>query len=95
MRTDEVVENNKKISEQSLKTATEVERQILSVLTDISETLAMQVDLTANIYGREIFNKKQMEQMRHREMQKQQQMQQMMPQFQMPVPMPGDGKEKQ
>ena len=94
MRVDEIIENNQKISESSLKSAVEVERAILSVLTDISETLAMYVDLTANIYGREIFNKKQVEQIRkQQEMQKQMQQGQRMPMMPM-MPM-GDPNAKQ
>lgn len=93
MRVDEIIENNQKISESSLKSEVEVERQILSVLTDISETLAMYVDLTANIYGREIFNKKQVEQIRRQqEMQKQMQQGQQMPMMMMPM---GDPNAKQ
>ena len=94
MRADEIIENNQKISESSLKSAVEVERAILSVLTDISETLAMYVDLTANIYGREIINKKQVEQIRRQqEMQKQMQQGQQMPMMPM-MPM-GDPNAKQ
>ena len=94
MRSDEIIENNKKIANGSLKTTVEIERATLSVLTDISESLAMYVDLTANIYGREIFNKKQVEQiMKQQEMQKQMQQGQQMPMMPM-MPM-GDPNAKQ
>jgi fumarylacetoacetate (FAA) hydrolase family protein len=71
MRADEIIENNKKIASGSLKTTVEIERATLSVLTDISETLAMMTDLTASIYGREILNKKQLEQIRQQQMARQ------------------------
>lgn len=55
MRVDNIIENNKKIQE-NFKLDTDKGRQlaILSVLTDISETLALYVDIYASIYGREI-----------------------------------------
>jgi hypothetical protein len=67
MRIDEIVENNKKIAQSSLKSETEIARATLSVLTDISETLAMFLDLTGNIYGREILTPKQIEQIRRKQ----------------------------
>ena len=55
MRTDQVIENNKKLSK-DCKLDTDKGRQlaILSVLTDINETQALFVDLFAAIYGRTI-----------------------------------------
>lgn len=69
MRADEIIENNQRIGSKVLKTELDVAKSTLSVLTDISETLAMMTDLTASIYGREILNKKQIEQMRKQRMQ--------------------------
>lgn len=69
MRADEIIENNQRIGSKVLKTELDVAKATLSVLTDISETLAMMTDLTASIYGREILNKKQIEQMRKQRMQ--------------------------
>ena len=71
MRADEIIENNRKIGNGSLKTEVDIARATLSVLTDISETLAMMTDLTASIYGREILNKKQLEQIRQQQMARQ------------------------
>lgn len=55
MRTDKIIENNKKLSK-DCKLGTPEGRQlaILSVLTDISETMALYTDLMASIYGRSI-----------------------------------------
>jgi hypothetical protein len=53
MRIDEVIENNKKM-QKNYRINTEEGRQaaILSVLTDISETLAIMVDLYGIVHGR-------------------------------------------
>jgi len=53
MRIDEVIENNKKLQKQ-YRINTEEGRQaaILSVMTDISETLAIMVDLYGIVHGR-------------------------------------------
>ena len=58
MRIDEIAENNKKLPKQYRMT-TEEGRQLamISVLTDISETLAIFTDVYANIYGRMISRK--------------------------------------
>lgn len=55
MRTDKIIENNKKLAKEC-KLGTPEGRQlaILSVLTDISETIALYTDLLASIYGRSI-----------------------------------------
>ena len=55
MRIEDVVNNNKNLTN-NCKLNTEEGRQLatLSVLTDISETLAMMVDLYGVIHGREI-----------------------------------------
>ena len=71
MRADEIIENNQRIGSKVLKTELDVAKATLSVLTDISETLAMMTDLTASIYGREILNKKQLEQIRQQQMARQ------------------------
>ena len=58
MRTNEVIENNKKLQEQfnGFKDEKSIRLATLSVLTDISETMALFTDLFANIYGRQIMN---------------------------------------
>ena len=58
MRSDEVAKNNQNLSN-NLPLNTDAGRQkaILSVLTDISETLALMVDLYASVYGRVISRK--------------------------------------
>ena len=58
MRSDEVAKNNQDLSN-NLPLNTDAGRQkaILSVLTDISETLALIVDLYAAVYGRVISRK--------------------------------------
>ena len=58
MRSDEVAKNNQDLSN-NLPLNTDAGRQkaILSVLTDISETLALMVDLYAAVYGRVISRK--------------------------------------
>ena len=58
MRSDEVAKNNQDLSN-NLPLNTDAGRQkaVLSVLTDISETLALMVDLYAAVYGRVISRK--------------------------------------
>ena len=53
MRIDEVIENNKKL-QKTYRINTEEGRQaaILSVMTDISETLAIMVDMYGIVHGR-------------------------------------------
>ena len=55
MRINEIVESNKNMAEKA-KLNTEAGRQmaILSVLTDISETLALMLDVYSNVHGREV-----------------------------------------
>ena len=58
MRIDEVIENNKKL-QKNYRINTEEGRQaaILSVMTDISETLAIMVDLYGIVHGRIVSSK--------------------------------------
>lgn len=57
MRIDEMIENNKKL-QKTYRINTEEGRQaaILSVMTDISETLALMVDLYGIVHGRIVSN---------------------------------------
>jgi hypothetical protein len=59
MRIDEVIDSNKKLS-RNVRLNTEEGRQmaLLSVLTDISETLALFLDMYAMTYGRVLSTKK-------------------------------------
>lgn len=59
MRIEEVFENNRKLPTQ-VQLTTEEGRQLatLSILTDISETLAMMLDLYGVVHGREVSLKK-------------------------------------
>ena len=59
MRIEEVFENNKKLPTK-VQLTTEEGRQLatLSVLTDISETLAMMLDMYGVVHGREVSLKK-------------------------------------
>ena len=59
MRIEEVFENNKKLPTK-VQLNTEEGRQLatLSVLTDISETLAMMLDMYGVVHGREVNLKK-------------------------------------
>ena len=58
MRIDEVIENNKKM-QKNCRLNMEEGRQaaILSVMTDISETLAIMVDLYGIVHGRIVSSK--------------------------------------
>ena len=57
MRSDNIIDNNKKLVEKhnGLKKPEDVNRAILDVLTDISETAAIFTDLFGAIYGRTIY----------------------------------------
>ena len=53
LRIDTIKENNKKLTTDfNLMNQTQLEQAKLSVLTDISETLAMWFDLMCMVYGR-------------------------------------------
>lgn len=65
-RTDEIIENNKGLIQKhnGLKTPNDVNRAILDVLTDISETAAIFLDFMSFIYNRQIVTKKEAERMK-------------------------------